>query len=126
MRFKVDENLHPEVVALLREQTHDAVSVWDQQMRGAKDRRLAEACRAEGRVLIAFDLGFGDIRLYPPHEWPGFLVLRFGSQSRAHVTAVLRRVAPLFSTLPLTGRLWVVTEHDVRIRGGGAEGGAEI
>lgn len=34
MRFKVDENLHPEVVALLRDQSHDAVSVWDQQMRG--------------------------------------------------------------------------------------------
>jgi predicted nuclease of predicted toxin-antitoxin system len=121
MRFKVDENLPPDVVALLREEGHDALSVWDQGLRGAKDPRLAEVCRAERRALLTFDLGFGDIRQYPPHEWPGFVVLRLGSQSRAHVLATFRRILSLLATLPLTGRLWVVTERDVRIRGGEEE-----
>jgi predicted nuclease of predicted toxin-antitoxin system len=118
MRFKVDENLHPEAVELLREVGHDAVSVWDQQMRGAKDPTLAEACRAEDRALITLDLGFGDIREYPPEQWPGIIVLRLRGQHRTHVTAVLRRLALLFTTLPLSGRLWVVTEQSVRVRGG--------
>lgn len=118
MRFKVDENLPPEASTFLGEQGHDAVTVWDEQLRGAKDPRLAQECRAEQRVLLTFDLGFGDIRRYAPHEWPGFVVLRLGSQARSHVMSVLRRLVSSFSTLPLTGRLWVVTETEIRIRGG--------
>ena len=121
MRFRLDENLHPDAVVLLRGEGHDALSVWDQGLRGAKDPRLAEVCRAERRALLTADLGFGDIRQYPPHEGPGFVVLRLGSQNRAHVLATLRRIVPLLPTLPLTGRLWVVTERDVRIRGGEEE-----
>jgi predicted nuclease of predicted toxin-antitoxin system len=123
MRFKVDENLHPEAVELLRDGGHDAVSVWDQQMRGVKDPTLAEACRAEGRALLTFDLGFGDIREYPPAQSPGIVVLRLKAQSRAHVVAVLRRLASLFATLPLSGRLWIVTEQSVRLRGGEGDTG---
>lgn len=71
MRFKVDENLHPEVVVLLRDHQHDAVSVWDQKLQGSKDPQLASLCRDERRILLTFDVGFGDIRQYPPLEWPG-------------------------------------------------------
>jgi predicted nuclease of predicted toxin-antitoxin system len=62
MRFKVDENLPPDTKALLEELGHDVLTVWDQQIRGAKDPRLAEVCRAEQRILLTFDLSFGDIR----------------------------------------------------------------
>lgn len=102
MRFKVDESLHPEVVGLLQANGHDAVSVWDQRMRGIKDPALAEVCRKERRVLVTLDLGFGDIREYPPELSPGTIVLRLSAQSRAQVTAVLRRLLPLFATVPLS------------------------
>ena len=75
---------------------------------------------------MTFDLGFGDIRQYRPREWPGFVVLRLGSQARSHVMAVLRRVTPFLSRLPLAGRLWIVTESEIRIRGGEEDNGAEL
>jgi predicted nuclease of predicted toxin-antitoxin system len=118
MRFKVDENLHPEVVALLQGAGHDALSVWDQDLRGAVDPRLASVCRAEQRALLTFDRGFGDIRQYPPEEHPGVVVLRLASQSRVHTLGVMRRLLPLIETMPLARRLWVVTEREVRLRGG--------
>ena len=34
MLFKIDENLHPDVASVLREHGHDAVTVWDQGLRG--------------------------------------------------------------------------------------------
>ncbi len=40
MRFKVDENLHVEVAELLRQNGHDAVSVYDQQMQGRGDEEV--------------------------------------------------------------------------------------
>jgi predicted nuclease of predicted toxin-antitoxin system len=126
MRFKVDENLPPEASTFLVEQGHDALSIWDQNLQGANDRHLADVCRAEQRVLVTFDLGFADIRQYDPREWPGFVVLRLGSQARRHVMGVLRRVAPFFSTLTLGGRLWVVTESEIRVRGGEEEDATEL
>jgi predicted nuclease of predicted toxin-antitoxin system len=122
MRFKVDENLPPEASTFLVEQGHDAVTVWDQQLRGAKDPRLAEVCRSEQRVLVTFDVGFSDIRQYQPGQWPGFIVLRLGSQARMHVMSVLRRLAPSLATQTMDGRLWVVTETEIRIRGGEEDG----
>jgi len=37
IRFKVDENLHPEAAMFLRDHGHDAVTVWDQNLRGTSD-----------------------------------------------------------------------------------------
>ncbi len=37
MQFKTDENIHPEVAELLRQSGHDAVTVWDQDLRSHCD-----------------------------------------------------------------------------------------
>ena len=50
MKFKSDENLPAEVVALLRSAGHDAHSVLDEDLGGTSDTSLAEVCRKEGRI----------------------------------------------------------------------------
>ena len=52
MRFKTDENIHPELAGYLRENGHDALTVWDQGMRGRPDIDLAVVCQSEHRGLI--------------------------------------------------------------------------
>jgi predicted nuclease of predicted toxin-antitoxin system len=118
MRFKTDENLHPEVAALLRELGHDALTVWDQGLRGKSDSGIAEVCRFEKRALLTLDAGFADIRSYPPRDLPGLIVLRLKWQSRKHVLSVLPRLLALLRTEPLTGQLWIVDELRVRVRQG--------
>jgi len=71
MRFKTDENLHPELAEFLQERGHDAVTVWQEELRGRPDAELAEVCRREERALVTLDLDFADIRAYPPDEWTG-------------------------------------------------------
>ncbi|MGH9448493.1 MAG: DUF5615 family PIN-like protein [Terriglobia bacterium] len=118
MRFKTDENLHPDVAAFLREEGHDVLTVWDQELQGKSDKRVVEVCRSEGRALVTLDTGFADIRSYPPRELPGVIVLRLNSQSRRHVLQALPRVLNLLGTEPLPGRLWIVDEGRVRVREG--------
>ena len=65
MRFKTDENLHPELAVFLRENGHDALTVWDEQRRGRPDTDLAALCQLEQRALVTLDIGFADIRVYP-------------------------------------------------------------
>ena len=116
MRFKTDENLHPDAAALLRSAGHDALTIWDQDLRGRPDTDIAAICRAESRALVTLDLDFADIRRYPPEQYAGILVLRVGNQSKTHVLSVIQSLLPLLTTQPLQGRLWIADEQAVRIR----------
>jgi len=55
---------------------HDAHTVADEQLSGASDQTLLQACRTEGKNLITLDLDFSDIRAYAPGTDPGIWVLR--------------------------------------------------
>jgi hypothetical protein len=46
------------------------------------------------------------------------LVLRLTIQDKANVLRVFGRVIGLLETEPVVGRLWVIDESTVRIRGG--------
>lgn len=117
MRFKLDENVHPDVVDLLRRADHDAATVRDEGLRGAWDPVLDETCRREGQTLITLDLGFGDVRAYPPADRPGIIVLRLRHQGRTAVLSAIERVLPLLSQEHLSNRLWIVDEQTIRVRG---------
>ena len=118
MKFKLDQNLPVEAAFLLTEAGHDAMTVHAQQLDGAPDPRIVEICKQESRALITADLDLSDIRQYPPEQSPGLIVLRLKEQTRPNQLALLRRILPLFATTPLAGRLWIVEESKVRIRGG--------
>ncbi|MEK6674872.1 MAG: DUF5615 family PIN-like protein [Planctomycetota bacterium] len=117
MRFKTDENVHPQTALFLRRHGHDAVTVWDQNLRGSSDLELGNVCRRELRVLITLDQDFADIRRFPPEEFEGILVLRLRRSNRRETLRVLDRMIPLLENLPLKGHLWIVDDNGIRIRG---------
>ena len=117
MRFKVDENLPVEAAVLLRDADHEADTVHDEALAGADDETVFEAAQAERRVLVTLDRDFADIRRYPPAESAGILVLRPRSQDRDSAARLLARTLTLFESEPVAGRLWIVEEDRVRIRG---------
>lgn len=118
MQFKLDENLPVELADLLSASGHDALTVADQGLRGKDDNMLATVCQAETRALITTDLDFSDIRMYPPRNTSGIVVLRPRRQSKTRVLALVTRILPLLEKETLAGTLWVVDEAEVRIRGG--------
>lgn len=115
MLFKLDENLRPEVGEPLRQLGHDVATIFDQGLRGRDDHEVADACRAEGRVLISLDLDFSNIQMFPPENSPGLIVLRLRSKGRAAVRNVFLRVIAHLDQEPIAGRLWNVDEQRIRI-----------
>jgi predicted nuclease of predicted toxin-antitoxin system len=119
VKFKLDENLPVEAADMLRSDGHDAQTVHDEHLHGVDDANIAAVCIAEARTIVTLDLDFSDIRAYPPADYSGIVVLRLVRQDRSHVVDALRRIAPMFQSEPLVGRLWIVTEDRVRIRESG-------
>ncbi|MFN8474650.1 MAG: DUF5615 family PIN-like protein [Anaerolineae bacterium] len=118
MKFKIDENLPVEVADLLVSVGHEAPTVREQGLSGKDDRRVADVCMEESRILVTLDLDFANIHAYPPQDYPGIIVLRVRQQDKAHVLAVLQRALPVLGREPLEHRLWIIDEVEVRIRGG--------
>jgi predicted nuclease of predicted toxin-antitoxin system len=117
LKFKVDENLPIEVANLLASAGHDAVTVGDQRMAGQPDPNVAAVCQREGRAVVTLDLHFADIRVYPPGDYPGIVVLRLARLDKRRVLSVLRRLLPVLEQEQLLGKLWIVEESSIRVRG---------
>lgn len=117
LAFKVDENLPVEVTEYLQNAGFDAMNVQDQNMVGSTDATLARVCREEKRVIVTLDLDFADIRHYPPEEQSGMIVLRPDRQDKGHIMAIVQRLIPKLNEEELIGKLWIVNEQTIRIRG---------
>ena len=118
MRFKIDQNLPAESAILLHEAGFEADTVDDEKLSGADDSVISECARVDGRVLVTLDLGFADIRSYPPQEYPGIVVIRCKTQGKIILLAMLRRVLLLLRQRSPEGQLWVVEPDRVRFREG--------
>ncbi|MDD4890207.1 MAG: DUF5615 family PIN-like protein [Phycisphaerae bacterium] len=116
MRLKTDENIHPEVAVALRRRGHDALTVWDQGMRGAPDDDLFAICANESRVLLTLDLDFADIRHYPPRQCAGIIVFRLAKQSRSQLLARVESVFWFVETRLEPGDLWIISDASIRVR----------
>ena len=118
VKFKVDENLSVEAVALFASQGYDAVTVVAQGMTGISDPDLAKVIRREKRAIVTQDTDFLDIAAYPPADYSGIVVLRLARPSRrAALGAIERLVLPALATTPLVATLWVVDDSRIRVHG---------
>jgi predicted nuclease of predicted toxin-antitoxin system len=119
VKFKIDENLPIDVADIFHSAGLDALTVFDQSLVGESDGRIVDVCRSEERVLVTNDLDFSDIRSYPPGEYCGIVVLRLHRQDKPYVLGVKNGVLPILKQEAITGRLWIVEENRIRIRGAG-------
>jgi predicted nuclease of predicted toxin-antitoxin system len=117
LKFKLDENMPSEAAAMLIAAGYDALTVSEQQLGGRPDLDVAAVCRHEDRAIVTLDLDFSDIRAYPPADYSGIIVLRLARLDKRRVLATIQRLLPLFGQESIVGRLWIVEEATVRIRG---------
>jgi len=117
MRFKIDENLPVESASLLQQAGYESDTVHSENITGADDKTISKICQKEGRVLLTLDLGFSDIRTHPPVDFPGLIVLRLSRQDKLHVLKIIQKIIGAIGKEELEGKLWIVEENRIRIRG---------
>lgn len=117
VRIKTDENVGKQAVDLLRHAGHDVLTVRDQKLSGESDDKVYAVCRAERRVLLTLDRGFGEPLRFPSGRSAGIVILELGAP--ATLKLIVERVSD-FVTLAQTrspeGELWIVEPGRTRIR----------
>lgn len=116
-QFKTDENLPVEIADLLVQAGYDAKTVNEQLLQGESDSKLIDICKSENRILVTLDTDFSDIRMYPPEEYAGIIVLRLARQDKPYLIEIFHRVIQLLARETLNRHLWIVEDSRMRIRG---------
>ena len=76
MRFLADAGVSPKTVEFLTQLDHDAIHVRALELQRAPDVVLVERARADGSLVITFDLDFGEILALGVLDKPSVIIFR--------------------------------------------------
>ena len=77
LRFLVDEDCPLSLETLLKDKGHDAIHVKTSGLSGTKDPEIFIFAQKEQRIIVSRDLGWSNIKNYPPNTHCGLIILRF-------------------------------------------------
>ena len=116
MRIKLDENLSRHLKADLSGLGHDVETVAEEGLLSQPDTVVATAARRVERMLFTLDVGFADLRKYPPGAHPGIVVFRPVVMGPRTVNAFVLSFVRNSDVEKLRGCLVIVAPDRVRFR----------
>ena len=116
MRFLGDVGVSTSTLRALREAGYEAVHLREQNLHRLPDGAILEKAIEEDRIVITFDLDFGDLLAFSGRRLPSVIIFRLHNQTPLNVT---RRLFDLLSveTLRLeAGAVIIVEDSRYRVR----------
>jgi predicted nuclease of predicted toxin-antitoxin system len=115
VRFLADMGVSLTTVEALRAAHHDAVHLRDEGLSRVTDAAIAAKAVAEGRIVLTFDLDFGDILAAAQSGTPSVVVFRLRNQTPA-VNPRLFRVIEDCAPELASGAIVIVEDGGFRVR----------
>jgi len=116
MKFLADMGISPATVTHLRGRGFDAVRLSEQGLERLPDPDVLAKARAEDRVLLVHDLGFGELLAASGARTPSVITFRLRDMQPSHVNAVLDEILCEHAPALESGAIISVTEGRVRVR----------
>lgn len=116
MKIKLDENMPHALADLLRAAKHDVETVHEENLSGEEDSIILKKATEENRILITFDLDFGDIRSFPLGTHAGIVVFRIQDQRWSVLKKPAERLIASGRLQHLSHGLAIVDEKRMRMR----------
>jgi predicted nuclease of predicted toxin-antitoxin system len=116
LRFLVDQGVSPAIALALTAAGFDAIHVRNIGMAAASDEQIVIAARADNRVIVTQDTGFGGLLVMSRARAPSVILFR----ERSGRPSVQERL--LFANLDIitealqTGAIVVIEDDAVRVR----------
>ena len=116
MRFLADMGVSWRVLEHLRTAGHDAVHLRDEGLQKLPDDLVFKKAIDEQRIILAFDLDFGEIAARTRGPVISVILLRLTNTTSEHVASRLDAALTLAGDALAAGAIVVVEEDRCRIR----------
>ena len=116
MRFLADMGVSLTTVEALRAASHDVVHLRDEGLIRLPDPDIVAKASAETRIVLTFDLDFGDILAIARSQAPSVIIFRLRNQTPPAVNPRLFRVIHDCVTELAQGALVIVEDEGFRVR----------
>ena len=116
MRFRADMGVSMRVVDWLREAGHDVVHLREEGLQRLPNGEIFAKANAEQRVLLTFDLDFGEILAHCAGQIVSVVLFRLHNTRTDHVIDRLATVLRHAGSALATGAIVVVEEARHRVR----------
>ena len=116
MRFLLDMGVDVRVGTWLRELGHEPIHLRDQGLQRLPNGEIFTKAISENRVILTFDLDFGEIAALARGRKASVVVFRLHNTRTAHVLERLASVLPDCSSILQKGAVVVVEENRHRVR----------
>jgi len=103
-------------VRTLRQRGQDVVHAGEIGLDREPDKAILQRARAEGRIVLTFDLDFGDLLAAGGHALPSVIVFRLQDETPTSVTSRLTRVIAERQAELSAGAIIVVEDTRYRVR----------
>lgn len=104
------------VVDWLRNAGHDAVHLREEGLQRISDLEIFSKATQEGRVILTFDLDFGEIVALSRSSRTSVILFRVKDASAPHIIQRLSAVLPACADALAAGAVILVEDHRYRIR----------
>jgi predicted nuclease of predicted toxin-antitoxin system len=98
VRILADMNVDWRIVVWLEQNGHDATHLRDQGLQRMADVNIFAKAQAEGRIVVTFDLDFGEIAAATGGEGASVILFRLQNKRTAFV---IQRLASILETCRL-------------------------
>jgi predicted nuclease of predicted toxin-antitoxin system len=116
MKFLADMNVSMSTVRHLLADGHDAVHLREQGLERLSDAEIIEKAREEGRVIITFDLDFGDLMAAGNEVLPSIVIFRLSEATPSNVSLRLSETLQLKEAELAEGAIVIVEDARYRTR----------
>jgi len=107
---------------LLNVKGYDTIHVKTSGLSCTKDPQLFIFAQQEQRTIISRDLGWADIKAYPPNTHCGLIVLRFSFEATAiDIRQVVEQFIDRVDISEIVGAIVIVDKNKFKVRKGVSE-----
>jgi predicted nuclease of predicted toxin-antitoxin system len=116
MRFLADMGVAMRIVEWLRVQGHDVKHLREEGLQRMPDSNIFLKAASESRILLTFDLDFGEILALSRERNVSVVLFRLHNTRTPHVIERLKLALAQSKTILETGSVVVIEENRVRTR----------
>lgn len=116
MRLLADMGVSLSTVRALRTDGHDAIHLREEGLLRLPDAEILEKARREQRIVLTFDLEFGDLLATGTVSFPSVVMFRLRNETPDAVTAHLRTVLAQHDRELEDGAIIIVEDARQRVR----------